>query len=342
MPNLRIGIVGLGVMGTAHFGVYATMPSIARVTALADIDPAKRRGDWSAIGGNITTGGQITDLSGIHVYADYRDLIHSSDVDVVDVTLPTYLHKECVVAALAAGKHVICEKPMAMTASDANAMADAARRFGKMLFVAQCIRFWPSYALAATIIRDRRYGTLRSARFQRLSALPTWSWDQWLMDDTRSGRAALDFHIHDADFVMYAFGKPTAVSSYGFRNADGGYDHIVTRYRYDDGRLIFTEGAWGHAPGYPFSMTFTLQFEQGTLVLGTDGLLVYYPGVGGREVLPVPEGSGYDHELRHFLECISSGKESTIISPESAAASVALIEAEIRSAKTGVEVAFLR
>ena len=336
---LRIGIVGLGFMGKAHFGAYGGLPSLARVSAIADIDPAKRRGDWSAIGGNIAVGGRPVDLASIQVHADYDELIRSPDVDVVDVTLPTYLHKDCVLAALAAGKHVICEKPMAMNAADADAMVAAARRAGKKLFVGQCIRFWPAYALARGIVGDGRYGALRSARFQRLSPLPRWSWDGWLLDNARGGRAALDLHIHDADFALHAFGTPVGVSAFGLRAADGGYDHIVARYRYADGRLIFAEGAWEYAPEYPFSMTFTLQFEQGTLALAADGALAYHPDAGGREVLPTPEGTGYEHEIRHFLDCIAGDRESDVITPESAAASVRLIEAEIRAAATGGEVA---
>jgi predicted dehydrogenase len=115
---------------------------------------------------------------------------------------------------------------------------------------------------------------------------------------------------------------------------DGGFDHILTTYHYGDDRLIVAEGAWEYAPGRPFAMTFDIHFERGTLTLAGDGSLVWHPEAGGAEVVPLPPETGYDLELSHFLECIENGAASPVISPESAAESVELIDAEIRSART--------
>ena len=340
---LRIGIAGLGFMGKGHFAEFTgPLAEMAKVVAIADVDPAKRAGDWSGIGGNIGAGQARADLAGIRLHEDYAALANDPDIDVIDITLPTYLHAPAAAAALEAGKHVICEKPMAIQSAEARRMAETARKAGRLLFVAQCIRFWPAYAHAAEMVRSGQYGPVRAARFHRFSARPAWSWQNWLMDNAKSGMAALDFHIHDADYIAGLFGMPRAVTSHGSGPGigpgaapGGGLDHILTTYHYPDGKLVVAEGAWEHAPGYPFSMTFTMHMDGGTLVFAPDASLTFYPAAGGARPQALSPSMGYEIELRHFLECIRAGRESEIIRPEGAADSVALVEAEIQSAKSG-------
>lgn len=336
---LRIGIIGLGFMGKMHFETYQALSDKARVTAIADVDPRKRAGDWSGIGGNIGSEGGEADLTGVTMYENADDLIASPDVDVVDITLPTYLHCEYTLKALAAGKDTLCEKPMAVNAADAKRMADAAVKAGRILLIGQCIRFWPAYAKARELVLGGAYGAVKTARFQRYSARPLWSWENWLLDAGKSGLAALDLHIHDADFVASVFGMPDSVTSQGGGVNPGGWDHIVTRYFYSGDALITAEGAWEYAPGFPFSMTFAIHMEKASLNLSADGALTLYPVAGDEpEAIPLNEGSGYWHEMVHFLECIENRKKSDILTAESAMESVRLIEAEIKSATTGAPV----
>ncbi len=333
---LRIGIIGLGFMGKMHYDTYGRLPGAAKVTAIADVDAKKRSGDWSGIAGNIASAGAgPVDLSGVSVFENAADLIASSDVDVVDITLPTYLHRHYALMSLAAGKHTLCEKPMALTFADAEEMIRAAERSGKLLLVGQCIRFWPAYAKAKEIILGGAHGAVRTARFQRCSTLPVWGWENWLLDAKKSGLAALDLHIHDADFVAHLFGLPKTVHSAGGSVNPGGFDHIVTRYGYGDDRLITAEGAWEYAGGFPFSMSFAVHMEKASLALDAGGALTLYPVGGQPEAVAVEDGDGYWHEIRHFLDCVAGGVKSPVLTPESAGESVRLVEAEIASARSG-------
>ncbi len=332
---LRIGIVGLGFMGKMHFDIYRSMPDRVRVTAISEVGADKRAGDWSKIGGNMAMDSAAADLSGIAMYEHPDELLADPNVDVADITLPTYLHRDVVVKALEAGKHVICEKPMALTAAEADAMAAAAARAGRILLVGQCIRFWPAYVKAREMVQSGDYGRVISARFQRYSTMPVWNWNGWLLDAKRSGLAAMDLHIHDSDFIAHLFGLPAAVTSWGGTVNPGGFDHIVTRYHYNDGFLVTAEGAWEYSGGYPFSMTFAIHMEKVSLALAADGVLTMYPVGGLPQPLPVDGETGYVHELRHFVDCLKEGRHSDIISPEDAAASVRLVEAEIKSAREG-------
>ncbi len=331
---VRVGIIGLGFMGKMHFETYRKVPG-ARVTALCDVDPRKRAGDWGAISANIGEGGGRYDLSGYRVHADARALVADPDVDVVDITLPTPLHAEVALKALKAGKHVICEKPMARTSADAARMADAAKAARRKLFIGQCIRYWPVYAAARRLVQGGALGRVRSAAFRRLASTPLGSWRNWLQDPAQSGLCALDMHIHDSDFVLYTFGKPRTVTSRGAGFSRGRLDHILTTYEFGDGALVTAEGSWLYAPPFGFEMTFLIAMERATLALGRDGALGLLPQRGQPRTLKVPAGDGYLLELRDFIACLAKGKESEVVTPASAAQSVRLVELEMESALTG-------
>ena len=330
---VKVGILGMGFMGNCHFNAYETCKG-ARITALCDIDVEKFSGDAQAAG-NIAIDAPRKLSPDTKTYNNADQLFADLDVDVVDICLPTYLHKEYAIRAMRAGKHVICEKPMAICSADAKEMVLTAEKTQRWLFVAQCIRFWPAYAAAKEIIQSEKYGKVRSAVFTRVSPTPTWSWDGWLHDPRKSGSAALDLHIHDADYVLYLFGKPKSVFSRGSGSLHKGFDHIVTTYDYDAGRLIMAEGAWEYHAGFEFSMTFRVAMEKATLELAANANLTLHGLNDSPQVVSVPEGDGYMLELQHFIKCIAENRATTIVPPESALQSVRLVEAEIESAATG-------
>ncbi|NIA06314.1 MAG: Gfo/Idh/MocA family oxidoreductase [Actinobacteria bacterium] len=331
MPT-RVGIMGLGFMGKTHFDVYSRMKNV-RVVAIFDTDIRKLRGNWSSITGNIGEGGVKHDLSAIRTCSRLGQIFDDPDIDVVDITLPTHLHAKIAIRALKAGKHVICEKPMARTSSECQKMIEAARKAKGKLFVAHCIRFWPEYAKAKAIVRSGKYGKVFSAVFTRLSSVPIWSHQNWMQDPKKSGTCALDLHIHDVDFILHLFGKPKSVTSRasGFRK--GRLDHIVTTYDYGDNLLVTAEAGWEYPDTFPFSMAFRIAMEKATLAFQPDGLMLY-PARGKARKIRVKSGDGYEHELRHFVGCIAKNLLSELITPEDAARSVKTVEAEIESVKS--------
>lgn len=321
---IQVGIVGLGMMGKYHFDTYQKLKGV-KVVAVCDIDEKKRQGIIGPFG--------KIDLSKVKVYSNIEDLLNDPHVDVVDITLPTPAHAPTTIKAFEAGKHVICEKPMARTSDEAKAMLNASKKYKKHLYIAHCIRFWPSYVKAKEIIQSGKYGKVLTAKFNRLSGLPSWSWKNWLQSTSQSGRCALDLHIHDADFVRFLFGKPKAVLSMGASLAPGGIDHIITNYIYTEKYWVVAEGAWEYSTTYPFSMTFTIALEQGTLEMNRNLTLTFYPNRGKPKQIKVLKGDGYEGELKHFIECLNKNRESDIIPPEEAYKTLLLIEAEIESVK---------
>ncbi len=335
---VNIGIMGLGFMGKTHFNTYNKIKG-ARVTAIADVDARKLSGDWSSISGNINTESQRVDLSGIHLYEDAAEMLKDPAVDVADITLPTYLHARWAIRAMESGRHVICEKPMALNSIEGASMLDASRSTRRLLFIAQCIRFWPAYAKTRELVRGGRFGKVVSAVFTRVSPRPTWSWQHFLEDPRKCGSCALDLHIHDADFVLHLLGDPRSVLSRAAVNEKYGMDHITTFYEYDPGTLVQAEGAWEYNPSFPFAMTFRIAMERINLLFDGQELMLC-PAKGKAKRVAIAQGDGYFHELEHFVECISRKRSSPLVKPESALRSVQLIEAEIKSARSGRAVRF--
>ncbi|MFW6107143.1 MAG: Gfo/Idh/MocA family protein [bacterium] len=336
---VKVGILGVGFMGKMHFNVYSAY-SRSRVVALADLDPQKLAGDWSSIGGNIedARAAQV-DLSGLHLHETPEQLFADPDVDVVDITLPTFLHAKYAVAALEAGKHVVCEKPMALRLAECDKMMAAARKARRQLFIAHCVRFWPEYVVLKRLIDGGQHGEVLSATFWRKSLTPTWSWDNWLMDRERSGGAVLDLHIHDTDFIHYVFGLPRKVRASGVVGAvsKGGVDHIVADYVYPDGRQVTAEGSWAMAPGFGFTCGFCVVMEKATVEFDakTGTPLTVHPLSGESTTPKVPSDDGYVAELRHFVRCISKGEDSDVVTPRDARNAVAVCLAEERAVKSG-------
>ena len=112
---IRVGIIGIGFIGWIHWLAYHRLGGV-KVVAISESIPERLAGDWRNIKGNFGPPGEQVDLSGINTYANLDDLLRDPQVDLVDITLPTFLHADIAVRALEAGKHVFCEKPMALTA----------------------------------------------------------------------------------------------------------------------------------------------------------------------------------------------------------------------------------
>ncbi len=332
---IRVGIIGLGMMGRCHLEGWNKAQG-AEVVAVADSDPKRAAGDLSGGWGNIDAGTEMIDMDRVTGTTDPHELIAMENVDVVDVCVPTPFHAELAIAALDAGKHVVCEKPLARTAADAQRIAAAAAASPGMFMAGMCIRFWPQYKWLKDAVESKAYGKVLGATFRRMGSMPPG----WFANAEMSGGAALDLHLHDTDFVQYLLGTPAAVSSCGYSKTTDGVDHIITRYVYDDIPVVVAEGAWCMADGFGFNMSYSVNFENATadydLARGDDALLL---SSGGEKQTITCEGSdGYEGELAYFAECITAGTPPTIVTAEQAAESIRIVEAEVASIESGAPV----
>ena len=337
----RIGILGLGFMGKMHFRCLKALDD-AQIVALCDIDQAKLKGGRGEAG-NIAGAEEPLDLSGISLYSDFEEMLTREQLDAVSIPLPTYLHCQYTVKALEAGLDVLCEKPMALDAKQCEKMITAATKNGRYLQVGHCIRFWPEYAKTKKIIDTSQYGTVKAATFQRLSLTPTWSWNNWIVDGSKSGGAMLDLHIHDADFVQYLFGMPRAVYAKGVKGPSGDFDHVVCNYSYDDDKVVTAEGGWIMAPSFGFEMSFNIILEKATISYDCtrDPTFKVCPVDGDTFSPEVQPGDGYSIEIAHFIDKVNGKEVPQVLTPAQSLDSIQLIIAEKKSASSGEKVKLL-
>ena len=338
--RLRFGVCGLGFMGRTHFA-HLRNHAGAEVVAVCDRDPRRRAGDLSTATGNIgPSDAERLDLSGVAAYESVAELVGDPQVDAIAITLPTPLHAEVAEAALAAGKHVICEKPMAPDLAACDRMVRAVERAERTLMVAQCIRFWPQYELIKGMVDEGRIGRVRFAKLRRVCTPPAYSSENWLMDGGQSGGALLDLHVHDVDFAHHLLGVPETVYARGCRGPSGGTDHVFASFGYADGRLAWLEGGWTYHAPWPFEMAIVVNGEKGTLEWsssrGSDVLL--YAGDADPERHPCPEGTGWSREMDYFVECVGAGRPVDRCLPSSSRTSIALALAEGQSIESGAAV----
>ncbi len=338
MSKLRFGICGLGFMGQSHFARLRQHPH-ATLVAVCDADPARRAGEWKSTLGNIdpvkTEGGQVS-LAGITAYATPQELIADPNVEVVLIALPTALHAAVALAALQAGKHVLCEKPMALRVGDCDQMIRAAEASGKTLMIAQCIRFWPQYETIKRCVDAGRIGAVRFMSLRRLGCPPTYSAGNWLLDGVQSGGALLDLHVHDVDFAHYLLGIPESVFARGTRGPSGDFDHVTATWSYPLERYVALEGGWVLAAPWTFDMEIAVHGERGTLgwalSRGSDVRL----RTSGEQAESIPcEGDALRQELDYFVDCVQAGRPVAKCTPFSSRTSVALSWLERRSIEGG-------
>ena len=337
----KVGIVGSGFIGGVHYGSHSKLAD-SQVIAICDIDveKAKKTVSGEASGGNLTVEKSKPvgfDPEKIEYYSDYDKMLKNKDIEVIDVCLPTYMHKEAVIKAAKAGKHVLCEKPMALDTKDCKEMMKAVKKAGVNFMVAHVIRFWPEYVALKELIDSKTLGKLLALNLQRHSPTPTWTWKNWILEAKNSGAAALDLHVHDTDYVLYLCGMPKAVSSVGVKGyATKGVDHLTTQFFYKNGPKVTAEGGWAYAPKYPFRMAFWALFEKGAAEFSSLNYPMIVTPYGKEPFKPkLLSSDGYTNEIAYFLKCVKEGKEPSIVTPKDARDSVELVLAEVKSVEKG-------
>ena len=335
---LKIGLVGYGFIGGMHSSCYAATGK-AQVVAVADVEPDRRASAEAALG--------------CQTYASIEDMLSSADIDIVDICTPTYLHRQHAITAAEAGKHILCEKPMALSTEDCDAMIAAANKAGVSMMVGHVIRFWPEYQVVKDIIDSGKYGKVLWLSARRLSPPATWAWQGWLADPAKSGGAIHDLHIHDQDYIEYLIGSPSKVSSIGIPGPKGGFDSAMTLgFDHSSGANSYAECSLDLAPGFPFTMSLIVAAEKATIKLDSSAspsLMVYpvdgenyAPELPTQDISSSPESAGnisslggYFNEINYFVDCIIAGKKPEIVTPESARNAVRIVLAAAKSAKTG-------
>ncbi len=296
---IEVGIIGCGGMGTTLARTALRMPSI-RIMGACDKVEAQAK--------------TLATEAKCDYYTEINDLLSKHDFDAVIVATPNYTHRDLTIVSLEAGKHVFCEKPMALTLEDCDAMIDTARRNGLTLMIGHVMRYWPGNASAKQAIANGEIGKpIHCQAVRTYWAKPGTRSKSWRQSKDLCGNGLFEVMIHDIDLMRWFTGDVESVQAYGANFAHPEYD-------YEDcftAILKFKDGALG-------TLVFGNSFRSGDWrikVNGTTGsvladfaaspMIIKIASEGGPEhTEPLLAGSEADlciPELQHFVKCILDG-----------------------------------
>ena len=313
--RIQIGIIGAKFAGSFHADMWAQMHN-AEVAAIADLDDAARM-DYK------------TKYSVNRDYKTYEELVADPDVDVVDICLPNFLHAKVAIAAMEAGKDVICEKPIATTEEDAALVVEAQRRTGKRYFYAEDWIFAPPLVRAREIIEEGGIGTVLYCKGKESHNGSHSPFAQTI--EFCGGGATLHLGIHAAGFFYDLFGMPDSIVGVCTDGLEGNFVHKkmegedwgIGVLTYSNGPRVVLEGNYITTGG----MDDVIEFY------GTEGVLKVDLTFGGplsvysrpgfeyavekadttkgwtKPAVKESEALGYKDEMTHFLDCIEGRAE---------------------------------
>lgn len=286
--KLKVGVIGLGAIGQNHINAYQKIKD-AEVVAICDVVP------------------QILEATAKHLnldkdkaFSDYRDLLKLKEVDAVSICTPPFLHSRMTLDAAAAGKHVLCEKPMAMNTREAREMVEACKKAGvKLALCWSRQKFSPVVDTAKEYITTGKLGKIYYARssgfsFRRRPGIDVLVGSKWFLESSKAGGGALfDVGGYDLDLVLYLLGNPQPVSvsamtfqGVGETKVDTTFDveeHATLFIRFDNGCVLTLEKAWAA----------NIQNTEGIMILGSKGgLKLNSPQIGGGYVSYYTEKDG--------------------------------------------------
>jgi myo-inositol 2-dehydrogenase/D-chiro-inositol 1-dehydrogenase len=298
---MRVGVVGAGGIAAPHVAAWTALGAQVHVYSV---------GGASALA--LRFGSRV--VTGLAACID--------EAEVVDVCTPTFTHDEIVLAAAAAGRHVVCEKPLSLDHRRAARLVAACRESGVQLLPGQVVRYFPEYEAAHRLVRDGTIGQVAVMRLSRSTAMPT---APWFAEPELSGGPVVDQMIHDFDFARWVAGD--VVSVYAQAAGDGTAPisaHALLRH--ENGAITQVTGGWGN-PDTPFRTTYSIRGTAGgldhdslsctPLRWDTDGTAA---SAGG--LLPDFDGvdSPYRRELADFARSIREGTAPRVSAEDSLAA----------------------
>ncbi len=326
----NIAVVGAGTMGTMHAASCRALPG-ATLAWVVDEDP-ERAASLAA-----PTTARAT--------ADLAEALADPALDAVILAVPTPSHRALTERAAAAGKHVFCEKPIALTLDDARAMTAACERAGVRFMVGHVVRFFPEYARIGALLDAGSVGEVGVVRASRVNAYP-FVGRGWYSDFAWSGGPILDMMIHDLDTLRWYFGEIARVYARGLSYTPhrAAVDYALAIVRFANGVVAHVETSWAHS-GFRTSIeiagsggiirhasdeTTSLRLEQTAPAAPVRGVNVPHS--------PLAE-SPYQTELRHFLDRIADGGP-ILTGGDEATRSLAAALAVLESVRTGRAIPF--
>jgi len=304
---LRVGIIGCGGISHAHVRGWSAIPSKARVVAVADVSAPSAQTVSTLVGG-------------ARIFADYRDLLASGDVDAVDICLPHHLHKDAIVAAAGAGKNVMCEKPLCLTLAEAAEIRQAVEANGVTFMSAHNQVFLPTVAAAKELLQDGLLGQIykvyssdcfvhpqtKLSEEEKRTVGRTWRSSK----ETMGGGELIDTGYHPTYRLLYLAGsEPVEVVAQTARFRLHHWEEEDTA----EVMLRFASGAFGQIlsswamPNPLGPYYFCVIGERGQIYATADTLYVQLNGLAEPATRKFQPVDTFAAEIEHFADTLIAG-----------------------------------
>lgn len=343
--KVRIGVIGTGgIANGAHLPGYALIPDECEIVALCDIDPKALEKT-------------LQKYPVKNTFDDHQKMLEMDEIDAVSVCTPNYAHYECTLNALKAGKHVLCEKPIAMNATEAKEMVATARKEGKILQIGYNSRFAPSNQALKRFVDAGELGDIYYARAQSLRIRGIPGWGVFIDKEKQGGGPLIDIGVHILDLTLWLMGHPKPVAAsgvtyqkFGKRGDIVGFmgqwdykkftveDFASALIRLDNGATIVLESS--------FVANIPEEVHNSTL-LGTEGGATTSPFSITQErhksvfsyepKIPNPNINTHHAEMKAFVECVRDKKEP-LVTGEHGLMVAQIMDAIYKSSELGREV----
>ncbi len=329
--QLGISIIGAGKMGEIHADCWQTIPQ-ANIIAVMDVDEARAK--------------TLATEYGCQWFTDYRAAIDRPGVDVVSICVPTIFHPDITIFAATHGKHILCEKPIALTLDRATAMIEAARQHNVKLSVGLMRRHSPMLPVVRTWLREGRLG--RPVLYHGMWGAEIRA-KRAMHDPQANGGPIIDMAVHYFDTWAYLFeSKPVQVHSQGLRLAQKrpelthlpqvAYDTATITVRYESGDIGSYVVSWGMPPGTEnVNLADQMFCPEGLVQISTHwGRQEARVMWGGQPWQPIAiaEESMYKRQTAHFADCILTDKPP-LVTGEIAREALRVALAALESLETG-------
>lgn len=303
---IKLGFIGCGGIARYHAATIQREAGDVRILAGADVTEDARKAF-----------GEIAGTAAL--FPNYQEMLERGDVDAVCVALPTYLHRNAVLEAAAAGKHVFCEKPMARSLSECDEMIDACERAGVILMIGHVRRYDNDWATWKKIVESGDIG--RPVVWRQTTGGPAPG--AWYMDDKMGGGPFLDGCIHNLEFSNFVFGEPEFASGSLIRLAEtSALDTGTVSVHYKSGDVVTLNWSWGLPPGVRTGSMTDIVGPKGAVIFPSSLQDSDYPTgfdkehhgaylvrtSGGNRIVEFEKRDMFAEEWKGFHNAITSGK----------------------------------
>ncbi len=284
----KLGIIGIGDIGKFHLQFLLEMKDTVSLTGISENNAEMKE-----------LRKKEHNLNEDLFFSDWKKLCESKEIDSVLIATPDFLHCEMACYALNCGKNVLCEKPMALNAQDAELMIETSKKNNKILMIGHVKRFWQDYRVMKDIIESGKYGKVEAVKFDCINR----KFDNgWHSDMDKTGGILMSLGIHDIDTALWFFGEPKNTKNAGSVNK-GFFDVAFSIWEYDDFVISFE---CSRLVGAKFYTELRIALNEATLIhkTGKDGGLKVLTN-NGDETPKLEWKNSLKSEVEYFVDCVT-------------------------------------